>query len=143
MLSVYKINPVPKPRMTQQDKWKKRKPVLNYWFFKDHVRLLGVKLREGGDHVVFIIPMPPSWSKKKQAQLVGKPHQQKPDKDNLEKALLDALFDDDCAVWDGRTSKLWGISGAIVVGGCDDSSAVFDCAKNIAREGIKENVIRF
>ncbi|MGU0055537.1 RusA family crossover junction endodeoxyribonuclease [Enterobacter hormaechei] len=41
----------------------------------------------------------------------GKPHQQKPDKDNLEKALLDAIFDDDSRVWDGRVTKVWGRGG--------------------------------
>jgi Holliday junction resolvase RusA-like endonuclease len=45
----------------------------------------------------------------------GKPHQQKPDKDNLEKSILDAVFDDDSKVWDGRVSKLWGVDGKIVV----------------------------
>lgn len=45
----------------------------------------------------------------------GKPHQQKPDKDNLEKALLDAIFDDDSRIWDGRVSKVWGATGMIRV----------------------------
>jgi Holliday junction resolvase RusA-like endonuclease len=46
----------------------------------------------------------------------GKPHQQKPDKDNLEKALLDAIFEDDCRIWDGRVSKVWGETGQILIG---------------------------
>lgn len=45
----------------------------------------------------------------------GKPHQKKPDKDNLEKALLDAIFDDDSRIWDGRVSKVWGTTGMITV----------------------------
>lgn len=45
----------------------------------------------------------------------GKPHQQKPDKDNLEKALLDAIFEDDCRIWDGRVSKVWGETGKIII----------------------------
>lgn len=45
----------------------------------------------------------------------GKPHQQTPDKDNLEKALLDAVYDNDCRVWDGRVSKIWGREGKIIV----------------------------
>lgn len=36
----------------------------------------------------------------------GKPHQSKPDKDNLERALLDALFEDDAHIWDSRARKL-------------------------------------
>jgi Holliday junction resolvase RusA-like endonuclease len=40
------------------------------------------------------------------------PHTQKPDKDNLEKAVMDALtsigiWKDDCQVYDGRTAKYW------------------------------------
>lgn len=59
--------------------------------------------------------MPKSWSGKKRAQMAGKPHQQRPDRDNLEKALLDALFSEDCAVWDGRTTKVWGETGQIII----------------------------
>ncbi len=62
--------------------------------------------------------MPKSWSQKKRTQLNGQAHQQKPDKDNLEKALLDAIFDDDSRVWDGRVTKLWGEKGQIIVGEC-------------------------
>ncbi len=83
----YAITPVPKPRMTQRDKWKKRPVVLRYHAFKDEVRAAGVELEESGQHIIFVLPMPKSWSKKKQREMVGKPHQQKPDKDNLEKAL--------------------------------------------------------
>ena len=45
----------------------------------------------------------------------GRPHQQKPDVDNLLKALMDALFDDDCKVWSVAVSKVWGESGKITV----------------------------
>ncbi|HHE6457291.1 TPA: RusA family crossover junction endodeoxyribonuclease, partial [Proteus mirabilis] len=34
-MKVFNIEPVPKPRMTQADKWKKRPPVLKYFAFKD------------------------------------------------------------------------------------------------------------
>ncbi|MBG3071635.1 RusA family crossover junction endodeoxyribonuclease, partial [Proteus mirabilis] len=49
------------------------------------------------------------------SEMNGKPHQQKPDKDNLEKALLDAIFDDDSRVWDGRVTKVWGERGQIII----------------------------
>jgi Holliday junction resolvase RusA-like endonuclease len=45
----------------------------------------------------------------------GKPHQSKPDKDNLEKALMDALFTDDSHIWDSRVTKLWGKEGQIII----------------------------
>jgi Holliday junction resolvase RusA-like endonuclease len=55
---------------------------------------------------------------RRSAQLNGQAHQNKPDKDNLEKALLDAIFDDDSRVWDGRVTKVWGEKGQIIIGDC-------------------------
>lgn len=112
---IYPIVPMGKPRMTRADKWKKRPEVMRYWAFCDEVRLRGVAIPESGYHVIFVLPMPQSWSKKKRAEYAGKPHQQKPDRDNLEKALLDAIFDDDCRIWDGRVSKIWGEKGQIII----------------------------
>lgn len=114
-MKIYNVVPMGKPRMTRADKWKKRPEVLRYRAFCDHVRLLGVKLPEANSHVTFILPMPKSWSKKKLAEMNGKPHQSKPDKDNLEKALLDALFEDDAHIWDSRVTKLWGEEGQIII----------------------------
>lgn len=88
---------------------------MRYRAFCDHVRLLGVTLPESYAHVTFVIPMPKSWSKKKRAEMDGKPHQSKPDKDNLEKALMDALFTDDSHIWDSRVTKLWGETGKIII----------------------------
>ena len=68
---------------------------------------------DSGSHITFILPMPESWSKKKKDRMRFKPHQQKPDKDNLEKGLLDAIFEEDCRVWDSRVSKRWGDQGEI------------------------------
>ena len=47
--------------------------------------------------------------------MTGKPHQSKPDIDNLIKAFLDALLDDDAHVWDIRATKVWGTDGSIEV----------------------------
>lgn len=109
------ITPVPKPRMTQKDRWAKRPAVLRYRAFCDEVRLRGVSIPESGAHVTFVLPMPRSWSKEKRAEMEGRPHQQKPDVDNCTKALLDALFEEDSGIWDLRTTKLWGSEGKIVV----------------------------
>lgn len=114
-LNIYEITPIGKPRMTRSDKWKKRPAVMRYRAFCDEVRLNKVSLPESGYHVTFIIPMPASWSRKRRAEMNGNAHQQKPDKDNLEKALLDAIFDDDSRVWDGRVTKIWGEKGQIVI----------------------------
>ena len=107
------VTPVAKPRMTRADSWKKRPVVQRYWAFKDKIRASGLVLPNSGFHVVFVIPMPKSWSKKKVSSMLGQPHQQKPDVDNLAKGLLDAVFDEDCKVWDVRITKIWGDCGAI------------------------------
>ena len=39
--------------------------------------------------------------------MLGKPHQQRPDIDNLVKAVLDALCEDDSFVWNIEACKLW------------------------------------
>jgi Holliday junction resolvase RusA-like endonuclease len=112
----YPITPVPKPRMTRSDRWKQRDCVLRYRAFCDEVRACGVKLPVSGADVRFILPMPASWAKKKRAEMDGKPHQQKPDLSNLIKALEDALYVDDAAIWHYATlCKIWGQTGAIEV----------------------------
>jgi len=111
----YKVVPVSKPRMTQKDRWAKRIPVQRYWAFKDEVRLKKIVVKECGSTVTFCLPMPQSWSKKKRDAMRGQPHQQKPDIDNLLKALLDAIFDEDERVWSISCSKKWADEGSIIV----------------------------
>jgi Holliday junction resolvase RusA-like endonuclease len=41
--------------------------------------------------VLFVMPIPKSWSKKKREAMVGQPHICKPDIDNLLKSVLDEL----------------------------------------------------
>ena len=93
--------------MTKRDKWAKRPIVLRYWAFCDEVRASGCVVPDSNSHITFHIPMPKSWTKKKKAIMLGQPHQQVPDIDNFLKALLDAIYDDDKAVWDVRTTKRW------------------------------------
>ena len=103
------IVPVSKPRQTLADKWRKRPCVLRYRAYADELRarLGGWNVPASSWHLRFYMPMPKSWSKKKKAAMNEQPHQQKPDKDNLEKAFLDALCEDDSYVWDVRVSKYW------------------------------------
>lgn len=115
MQITYLIEPVPKPRQSRSDRWKQRPAVMRYRAFCDDARLCKIHLPESGAHVTFVLPMPASWSKKKRAELNGRPHQQKPDVDNLTKSLLDALFKDDAHIWDVRVSKLWGETGRIII----------------------------
>jgi Holliday junction resolvase RusA-like endonuclease len=60
--------------------------------------------------------MPKSWSKRKKATMAKCPHTQKPDLDNLLKALLDACYDDDACVWHiCGLSKVWDWEGKICI----------------------------
>jgi Holliday junction resolvase RusA-like endonuclease len=102
--------------MVASDKWKKRPCVEQYWEYKDRLR----GLFDAGDlpipyFLIFVIPMPKSWSKKKRNKLKSKPCESTPDRDNLDKAFLDALFESDAHIYDGRTLKVWGETGRIVV----------------------------
>lgn len=62
--------------------------------------------------IVATFAIPQSWSKKKQQAMLGQYHVQKPDRDNLDKAVQDGLnriaFRDDSQVADGRCVKRWG-----------------------------------
>ena len=112
---IYPITPVPKPRMTQRDKWAKRPAVLRYRAFADEVRAHGVIIPEDGATVVFTLPMPKSWSKKKRAAMQGKAHTQTPDWDNLAKALCDAVHGDDSHLHTVAVRKVWGQQGSIEI----------------------------
>lgn len=125
LIKSFKITPIPKPRMTRRDAWDSRDSVLRYYDFCDRLNqeFLAAELPQNY-LVVFYLPMSKSWSQKKKDRMNLTPHQQKPDKDNLEKAFLDGLFSKhhnpdgnycDSHVWDGRAIKLWGIEGAIAV----------------------------
>ena len=110
------ITAVPKPRMVKSDSWAKRPTVLRYWDFKDElVRLWGDRELPDTFHVIFTMPMPVSWSEKRKALFDGKPHQQKPDCDNLLKALCDSLLQEDSCIWDVRATKVWGREGLITI----------------------------
>lgn len=116
----FDLVPVPKPRQTRRDVWAKRPAVLAYRAFADELRLLAVAQRfrmpEYGASLNFVLPMPPSWPKKRRAELNGMGHQYKPDLDNLLKAFQDALTPDDCTIWHyAGLSKVWGEAGCILV----------------------------
>ena len=114
MIARYPITPVPKPRQTQSDKWKKRPAVLRYRAFADQVRLRGVTVLNG-DVITFVMPMPKSWGSTKERLMTGEPHQQKPDWDNLAKSLCDAMYKDDSHLWNLHVKKIWGVMGEIII----------------------------
>jgi Holliday junction resolvase RusA-like endonuclease len=111
----YQICPVAKPRQTRSDVWKKRPCVMRYRSFADECRASGMEIPEAGAHIIFIIPMPKSWSEKRKKAMDGQPHQQTPDIDNICKSLLDSLFKNDSHIYDIRLSKFWGRNGKIII----------------------------
>lgn len=112
---VFDITPCPKPRMTQSSKWKKTAKMERYHTFKDRIKELNTTVPDYGYHVLFILPMPRKWGVEKKDKMRFSAHQQTPDKDNLEKALLDSIFKNDAHIWDGRATKVWGDHGQIVI----------------------------
>lgn len=119
-----KIDPVAKPRMTRSDKWKERPAVMKYRAYADEVRLKWdyTELEKFPEqvHLLFIIPMPKSWSKKKKEEMEGMPHQQTPDTDNLTKAIKDIMCGNDSYVYNEWAEKYWGYRGEVHIDNIDD-----------------------
>ena len=115
---ILNVAPFAKPRMSQRDRWAKRQVVIDYFAFRDAVkleikRLLALQNNDDKNKsweeldISFFIPMPKSWSKKKRSEMAGTPHKQRPDLDNYIKGLLDALLEEDCKVWRVSARKIW------------------------------------
>ena len=68
-------------------------------------------------HATFLPPQ--SWSKKKRAELIHRPHTQRPDCDNVVKAIMDGLnriaWGDDAQVAEVVVTKRWGVADLTVV----------------------------
>ena len=109
------INPIPKPRMTRSDKWKKRPCVVKYWEFKESLEKFYLRHENGQIAITFNIPVPKSWSNKKKFEMIGQPHQQKPDIDNLVKAYMDAVLPEDEHIYQIFADKYWSKNGSIEV----------------------------
>lgn len=109
------VTPLPKPRMTQRDKWKQRPVVMAYRQYKDDLR---GKIEDVPNElwIVFVLPLPKSWPKKRKLAYDGIFHQQKPDIDNLVKGFLDALLIEDQQVYEVHALKLWGSNPGIYLG---------------------------
>lgn len=109
------VDPCPKPRMTRSDRWKQRPVVARYWKFKDDINRLFTGQLTPIVNVNFYLSMPKSWSNKKKLMMDGKPHQQKPDVDNLIKSLFDSLLEDDSFIYRVNAGKYWASKGYIEI----------------------------
>lgn len=108
------LTPMGKPRQTQRDKWDKRACVVRYRDMADQLRAAcKINGYELGNRlfVEFHLPMAKSWSKKKQREKLGSPHDQKPDIDNMCKSVMDALSKEDKEVHTCYARKFWSESG--------------------------------
>lgn len=116
------VDPISAPRQTRRDIWRPSPHVIRYRAFRDKVQAqLRARINAFPCSVdlTFVIKMPKSWSARKQAEMLGRPHQQKPDIDNLVKALLDSAMSEDQEVWNIAARKLWGVKGGITLKGLD------------------------
>lgn len=105
--------------MTRRDTWANKavRPSVQRWrAFRDAVQAAGLEVKDG-DALLFVVPMPPSWSAKKRAAMEALPHRQKPDLDNLIGGLFDAAMPegDQHIARLGACGKVWGRVGVILV----------------------------
>jgi len=113
--------PMAKPRMTRRDKWRLRPCVARYREFADRVRkAVGPRIIEPTkvlrlDWLATFTP-PKRWSKKDREAAIGTIHRQRPDRDNLDKAVLDCLFSrGDEAIGYGTICKRWAWVAELVI----------------------------
>jgi Holliday junction resolvase RusA-like endonuclease len=118
---VIEIEPMGAPRVTRNSRWGNKKvegAIERYDVLKAKIKgdcaLLGYKL-SGKLTVRFELTMPKSWSKKDRDLHRGRPHQSKPDLDNMIKAVMDAFGADDSHVHTITASKIWAEKGRIVI----------------------------
>lgn len=110
--------PLGAPRMTRRDRWAKRGVVVKYMDWRNSLEAIRKKLPDAKfvkslSWVAYFEP-PTTIEKRKltkqeRLELLGEAHRAKPDRDNIDKALLDGLFpQDDKAISAGGVCKLWG-----------------------------------
>lgn len=116
--------PIGKPRQTRSDRWKVRDVVARYRAWCDLARACAArgsaKLPSYCPHLVdwvamFQMPRTPAGRLKHSVLSLGGLHQRKPDRDNVDKALLDALFKSDEGVAGGLTLKTWCVANPRLV----------------------------
>lgn len=89
----YPLNPRGKPAIGPS---KRSKAAKRYYKFRDDIKRLGMWFPVAGAWITFRLPI----AKSRKGLKPGDPHTQKPDLDNLLKALGDAIYQaDDSGVW--------------------------------------------
>lgn len=125
MIFIFNGDPVSKPRQTRSDKWKKREVVEKYRGFADHIRLQlnvqgwqRVNPKPDALKITFFLLPPKVYEKQvllaeAKGELIF--HKQKPDIDNLIKAVLDALYQEDKTVHTIEASKYYRMNPGIII----------------------------
>ena len=158
---VYYGQPAGMPRMrTRRTKF----GVLHYvppkspgTLFRNAIRLKAVEQKKLVGPVSLriecLFAMPVSWSKAKRAKHHGKPHTQKPDGDNVAKAVMDGLtaagvWPDDAVVWSLEIRKVWAVQGYCTILAVDSGRTLYDedtdekpeAQMESSRAGIRQSV---
>ena len=101
--------------------------------FRNAIRLKAVEQKKLVGPVCLriecVFAMPTSWSKAKRAKHHGKPHTQKPDGDNVAKAVMDGLtaagvWPDDAVVWSLEIRKIWSVQGFCTITAVDSGRMI-------------------
>jgi len=105
--------------MTQRDKWARRPAVVRYRDWCDRAREIagGVPAADRITDVSWVAYFrpPKSWSKKKRGAAIGTLHRQRPDRDNIDKSILDCFWKEDSGISRGTIEKYWGEEDKIVI----------------------------
>ena len=126
---LFDVIPVGAVRMTQSDKWKtnpfhidpkkqQRKSVTKYFEFKNKIQAQSLEMNYQLQNIldiVFLVPMPFTWSEKKKVKNNKKPCKVRPDIDNYVKAFMDAFAIDDAFVWKIIAEKRYSFKGSVLV----------------------------
>lgn len=119
-LYIFDITPIGKPRMTRRDKWKntRTKAASKYMAWRNEFeQLISDQNFVLGDgvQVVFLLPFPGTWTKRKCDDMRGMPHQTKPDADNMLKGFIDVCCKTDQKIYEKDVLKFWWDTGKIIV----------------------------
>lgn len=109
---VVKTRPIGAPRMTKRDKWAKRPCVVDYFAYRDVLRLSVGKLPEADSVTEFSFQ---AFFRAKNKEDIGSFHRAKPDLDNIQKGILDALFAKDQGIARCVQEKRWGLEDCIII----------------------------